>query len=157
MACRCVAKTGGDCVQNPSDLDASYDGKKGQGYQVQISETCSGANEVQLIVSALPQTAVEADANALAPMLEDLQKRDLLPEEMLADTAYGSDDNVQKAAALGVEVVSPVSGPTTSRRADHDANGEVIAKLTIDDFAVDERHGQSRSMSGGAGAVASGA
>ena len=34
------AKTGGDCVQNPSDLDATYDGHKGPGYQVQLAETC---------------------------------------------------------------------------------------------------------------------
>jgi len=32
-------KTGGDCVQNPSDLDATYDGHKGPGYQVQLAET----------------------------------------------------------------------------------------------------------------------
>ena len=51
------AKTGGDCVQNPSDLDATYDGHKGHGYQVQIAETCSPENEVQLITGALPQTA----------------------------------------------------------------------------------------------------
>ena len=51
--------------------------------------------------NATPQTAVESDANALEPVLADLQKRDMLPEEMLADTSYGSDDNVQKAAVLG--------------------------------------------------------
>jgi len=137
-------KTGGDCVQNPSDEGATYDGKKGQGYQVQLSETCGDANEVQLIVSALPQTAVESDANALAPVLEDLQKRDLLPEEMLVDTAYGSDENVQQAAALDVEVVSPVSGPQpTPAAAPLDANtGEVVEKLSIDDFAIDERTGK---------------
>jgi hypothetical protein len=138
-------KTGGDCVQNPSDLDATYDGKKGQGYQVQLSETCGDENEVQLIVSALPQTAVESDANALVPVLEDLQKRALLPEEMLVDTAYGSDENVQKAAALNVEVVSPVSGPqpTGTAAAPLDANpGEVVEKLSIDDFAIDERTGK---------------
>ena len=51
------AKTGGDCVQNPSDLDATYDGHKGPGYQVQIAETCVPSNEVQLITAALPETA----------------------------------------------------------------------------------------------------
>lgn len=141
------SKTGGACVQNPSDLDATYDGKKGQGYQTQLSETCSEANDVQLIVSALPQTAVESDTNALEPVLEDLQKRDLLPEEMLADTSYGSADNVQKAAALGVEVVSPVSGPTPTTTTE--ADGEVVAKLTIDDFAVDERTGRVEACPAG--------
>ena len=137
-------KTGGACVQNPSDLEATYDGKKGPGYQVQFSETCSEANDVQLIVGALSQTAVESDANALAPVLADLQKRELLPEEMLADTSYGSDANVQHAATLDIELVSPVPGPkpTATTTEAKDAVGEGIAKLTIDDFAVDERTGQ---------------
>jgi hypothetical protein len=140
-------KTGGACVQNPSDLAATYDGKKGQGYQAQFSETCSDANAVQLIVGVLPQTAVEADANALVPVLADLQARDLLPEELLADTSYGSDDNVQHAATLGVELVSPVSGPTTTP--EPDATGEVAAKLTIDDLAVDERTGKVEACPAG--------
>ena len=49
------AKTGGDCMQNPSDAEAGYDAHKGQGYQVQLAETCSPANEVQLITGALPE------------------------------------------------------------------------------------------------------
>jgi hypothetical protein len=28
-----------DSLQNPSDPDASYDGHKGQGYQMQVAET----------------------------------------------------------------------------------------------------------------------
>lgn len=129
------SKTGGACLQNPSDAEATYHGTKGQGYQLQISETCSVANDVQLITSVLPQTAAEPDANALLPVLENLQEQQRLPEELLVDTAYGGDDNVQAAAALGVEVISPVAGPTTAAEADP-------AKLTIDDFAHDERTGQ---------------
>ncbi len=68
------AKTGGDCIQNPSDLDATYDGHKGPGYQVQITETCSPTNDVQLITAALPQTACEPDADAVVPMLDQLSK-----------------------------------------------------------------------------------
>jgi hypothetical protein len=127
------AKTGGDCVQNPSDLDASYDGHKGQGYQVQLTETCSPENEVQLITGALPQTAAEADGAALVPMLDQLEESKLLPEEMLADTAYGSDENVQAAQARGVELVAPIPG----REPENDPKA-----LTLDDFAVDERTGQ---------------
>jgi hypothetical protein len=129
------AKTGGDCLQNPSDLEATYGGPKGQGYHLQISETSSVDNDVQLITGVLPQTAVEADAKALVPMLEKLQEQDRLPETMLADTAYGGDDNVQAAAAMDVEVVSPVAGCTTTV----ETNPE---RLTIDDFAHDERTGK---------------
>jgi hypothetical protein len=114
-------------VQNPSDPDATYDGKKGPGYQVQITETCSAANEVQLITSALPETAAASDAHAVSPVLEDLEKSGLLPKEMTADTAYGSDENVQFAATKGVELVSPVSGPKSDAE-----------RLNADDFVVNE-------------------
>src|SRR5205814_4627605 len=67
------AKTGGDRIQNPSDPEATYDAHKGVGYQVQIAETCSPTNEVQLITAALPQTACEADSAAVVPMLDQLE------------------------------------------------------------------------------------
>jgi hypothetical protein len=133
---------------------------------VQLAETCSDKNEVQLILAALPQTAAEHDAGALTPVLADLQKKDLLPEQMLADTHYGSDENVQKAAALGVELVTPTPGeePQSSPPAPGAASSETLAtdatavtatptpsepqtpapmsKLTIDDFSIDERTGR---------------
>jgi hypothetical protein len=127
------AKTGGDRVQNPSDPDATYDAHKGPGYQVQIAETCSPENEVQLITAALPQTACEADGAAVVPMLDQLEGSGLLPEEMTADTPYCGDENVQAAMARGVELVGPIPG----RQPESDP-----AALTLDDFAVDERTGQ---------------
>jgi hypothetical protein len=124
------ARPGGNCMQNPSDPDATYDGKKGSGYQVQITETCSDANEVQLITSALPETAVNSDAHAVGPVLQDLEKSGLLPKEMTADTAYGSDENEQLAAKKGVELVSPVAGPKSDSE-----------RLNADDFVVHEATG----------------
>jgi hypothetical protein len=126
------AKTGGDCIQNPSDLDASYDGHKGQGYQMQITETCVPSNEVQLITAALPETACEPDAAAVTPMLDQLEEAGRLPDELLADTLYTGDENVQAAAARGVDLIGPVPG-----RAPESAPEE----LTVDDFAWDERTG----------------
>ncbi len=133
-------KTGGDRVQNPSDPDATYDGHKGPGYQVQIAETCSPTNEVQLITAVLPQTACEPDGAAVVPMLDQLEGSDLLPEEMAADGAYCSDENVQSAAARGVDLIGPVSG----RPPDSDPEA-----LTVDDFAVDERTGQVEACPSG--------
>ena len=138
------AKTGGNCIQNPSDPEATYHGAKGPGYQVQISETCSPDNDVQLITTVLPQTAAEPDSHALLPMLQDLQKKDCLPEEMLVDTAYGGDDNVQQAAAMGVEVISPVAGAKEAAWVKDGA-----APLNIDDFAVDERNGKVEACPAG--------
>ena len=103
-------KTGGNVIQNPSDLDATYDGHKGPGHQIQLAETCNPENEVQLITSAIPQTAVVSDANAIVPVLESLKESGRMPEELLADSLYGSDDNVMAAAGEGVALVSPVCG-----------------------------------------------
>ena len=127
------AKTGGDCMQNPSDPTATYDAHKGQGYQVQIAETCSPENEVQLITGALPQSAAEPDGGAVVPMLDQLTESKLLPEAMLADTLYGGDENVQAAETRGVELVAAIAG----------CEPEIDpAALTLDDFAVDERTGR---------------
>ena len=62
-------KAGAWVMQNPSDPDASYDGQKGPGYQVQVSETCHEDNDVQLITAALPQTAAAPDAYAIPEMV----------------------------------------------------------------------------------------
>lgn len=126
-------KTGGDVMQNPSDPDATYDGHKGQGYQVQLSETCHPENDVQIITAALPQTAAESDAYAVEPVLEDLNANGFVPDEMFADTAYTGDDNVQLAQDYGVELVGPV--PTGSRKAKEDE----YQQLNIDDFDVDDK------------------
>src|SRR3954449_11320404 len=126
------AKTGGDCVQNPSDLDATYDGHKGPGYQVQLAETCAPTNEVQLITAALPETACHPDGAAVTPMLDQLEEGGRLPAELLADTLYTGDENVEAAAARGVDLVGPVPGR---------APGSVPGALTVDDFGWDERTG----------------
>jgi hypothetical protein len=123
-------KTGNTVMQNPSDPDASYDGHKGPGYQVQIAETCSPDNEVQLITSALPQTASVPDEEAVGPVLKDLQASQLLPKELLGDTHYPSEENVQLAESYGVELVGPVPGAAPVQRPDD---------LTIDDFVIDEK------------------
>jgi len=127
----CVKKkTGGDVMQNPSDPGATYDGHKGPGYQVQLSETCHPDNEVQLITCALPQTAVDPDSTATSEVLDSLEESELLPQEMFADTHYCSDENIQAAAERGVELVGPVQcGGLTDKDADH---------LNVDDFDIDE-------------------
>jgi len=128
----CVKKkTGGNVMQNPSDSDATYDGHKGPGYQVQLSETCHPENEVQLITCALPQTAVEPDAAATSEVLDNLDESELLPQEMFADTHYCSDENVQNAAERGVELVGPTP-PGSGGSKDTD-------QLNIDDFDIDEK------------------
>ena len=107
-----LKKTGGNVIQNPSDPNATYDGHKGVGYQVQIAETSNSENDVQLITSALPQTAVESDANAIELVINDLVGNGLLPNRMTADSLYGSDENVLFCEEKNLSLISPVCGPT---------------------------------------------
>jgi hypothetical protein len=127
-----IPKTGGNVIQNPSDPDASYDGHKGPGYQVQLSETCSDRNDVQLITGVIPETASANDSEAVRPMLAQLDANGLTPEQMAADTAYGSDENAMIAESFGVELIAPVPGCAPQVDAE---------ELTLDDFAHHEGTG----------------
>lgn len=100
-----------DSLQNPSDPDAGYCGHKGKGYQMQVMETYSpDKSQPNLITHVKVEAAHESDAQAVVPALEESGKRELAPKELLADTLYGSDENVEKAKERGVELVSPTMG-----------------------------------------------
>jgi hypothetical protein len=118
-------KAGSRVLQNPSDPDATYDGLKGPGYQVQVAETCT-EGDVQLITAVIPQTAAEPDCETVLPICRELQETGLVPEIMVCDAAYGSDSNVQDCKAQEVELISPVN---RSRRND--------GKMHVDDFDID--------------------
>ena len=106
-----------ESLQNPSDPDATYDGHKGQGYQVQIMETyCREPSEdddsasLQLITYVDVEPAHCHDSKALEPALQETEKRGMLPSELEADSHYGSRDNKKKTKELGVDLVAPLPG-----------------------------------------------
>ena len=100
-----------DSLQNPSDPDAGYCGHKGKGFQVQVMETYSAdKSQLNLITHVKVEAAHKSDANALLPAIADATRRELAPTELLADSLYGSDDNMEKAKELGVAVISPAMG-----------------------------------------------
>ena len=102
-----------DSLQNPSDPEAGYDAHKGQGYQAQVCETYSRDPDkpsLSLITYVATESAANSDANALSAVIDDLQSRDRGATELLCDALYGGDDNQQKAAEKGVEVVAPMMG-----------------------------------------------
>ncbi|MFP7754372.1 transposase [Thermodesulfobacteriota bacterium B35] len=73
------------------------------------------------------ESADTHDAGALLPALDDLEKRDMAPKEILADSLYGSDENLERAAAEhGVDVTSPVM-PGNRK------------KIPLADFTLDEQ------------------
>jgi Transposase DDE domain/Transposase domain (DUF772) len=122
------AKTGGNVMQNPSDPDATYDGHKGPGYQVQISETCGESNDVQLITGVEVEGAHKSDQDALDPMLDQLDEHGRGPEIIYADGGYGRDENAVSTDRRDVDLQSPVGGSTPQNQDD----------LTVDDFVIDE-------------------
>ncbi len=118
-----------DSLQNPSDPDAGYSGHKGKGYQVQVAETYSKGEEdksLSLITHVQAESADNSDANALIPMIEATQEKGLGPEEVLADSLYGGDENCEKAKELGVEVISPVMGRSSDK------------EITLSNFVLSE-------------------
>jgi len=105
-------------LQSPHDPDVTY-GHKGKGYEVQVSETCDEENPYQLITGTAVNGANESDQNAVQPMLDQLEESGMQPEEMLADTGYGSGENIVAAAERGVNLHAPVQDPNASKPVDH--------------------------------------
>lgn len=103
-----------DSLQNPSDPDAGYSGHKGKGYHVQVAETYSPEphkDNLSLITYIEVESADKNDANALLPALAETARKEMAPSEILADSLYGSDDNVTKAEQEhGVKVIAPTMG-----------------------------------------------
>jgi len=141
-----------DSLQNPSDPDATYDAHKGKGYQVQLQETYledddknnagevsvdkDTTNDIRLITHVEVEQAHVSDANALIPAIDDTKERNIAPDVLLADTTYGSDENVQKAKAKGVEVVSPATGKENSEN------------IQLTDFEIDSNSNVKKCPAG---------
>ena len=66
------------------------------------------------------------------PVLEALEERGQRPDELVADTAFGSGDNAINAERLGTELVSPVKGP----QVDVEERPDTVTEA---DFLVDAR------------------
>ncbi len=104
-------------MQSPHDPDATY-GHKGKGYELQIAETCDKDNPYQLITATALNGAHESDQRAVEPMLQQLAAAEMLPEQLLADTGYGSGANIVLAASMNVHLTAPVQNPSETRRGD---------------------------------------
>lgn len=104
-------------LQSPYDPDATY-GHKGKGYEAQIAETCVAENAYQVITDIEVNGAHESDANALQPALARLEESGFKPEKLVADTGYGSGQNIVAAAEEGVELIARVRDPGAPEKVD---------------------------------------
>ena len=122
VAIKKPAEIPSDSLQNPSDPDATYSGHKGQGYQVQIIESFSRSEEdnekaqgLNLITHVDVQPACESDAAALVPAIADTKIRGVGPDQLVADTLYGSDSNHRTAQVADVDLVAPTQKGNASK------------------------------------------
>lgn len=69
------------------------------------------------------------DKDALEPALEDTQQRGHKPEQLLADSHYGSMECLAEGSRRGVEFISPAQTP----------KGKLQGKLTLEDFELDDK------------------
>lgn len=121
-------------LQSPHDPDATYSKRKGKGHEVQVTETCHQDNITEVITHVAVSQACGQDTQATIPVLEALAQRGQQPEELVADTAYGSADNALEAERMGTELVSPVAG---SAPLPEPEASEAWRPIAAADFVVD--------------------
>lgn len=133
-----------DCntILSPADPDVSYNKHKGNGYLVQIMETyveddgrggTDAPNDPQspakpdLITHVAVGRMTTHDQDALQPALEDVAQRGVKPEELLADSHYGSNKCLETGRQHDVKIISPAIT----------AKGKQQGKLTLEEFELD--------------------
>jgi hypothetical protein len=126
-----------DNVLSPADPDATYNKHRGVGYLVQVMETyCDVEPEPSegapppppdLITHVAVGPTNVHDGSSLEPALADTEARGIKPTVVLADSHYGSNENLEKAGLQGVEVVSPSMPPKGSQQ----------EKLALEHFELD--------------------
>ncbi len=135
-----------DSLQTPHDPSLTYSGKKGKGEEVQLAETCGNGEKPEMITYAEVTRSCDSDEGATVPVVDDLARRGIAPREMLADTNYGSTENVIACQKRGTELVSPVPGPKVEEMP---ADGPI----TKADFDVDPKGGRKTTCPAGREAV----
>ena len=79
-----------------------------------LAQACPGEAGPGLLTAGLPQSAAASESAAVGTVLAPPARMGTLPQEQLADPAYGSEANVQACAAQGVELIAPVPGRAAS-------------------------------------------
>ena len=124
-----------DSLQSPHDPEATYSGHKGKGYEVQVAETCHAENATQLITHVEVTPSSGSYTGVTVPLVDGLAERKVRPDELFADTAYGSGRNAFEASRRGTELVSPVAGSAPGNS--HEGEGDGPPPLTGADFQID--------------------
>lgn len=122
-----------DGVCNPADPDASYNAHRGLGYMAQIVETYAeddgpdtgtDPRPPDLITHVAVHKMTVHDGHRLPDALDDLAARSLTPKVLLADSHYGSTENIALAEGGSVGLTAPAQT----------AKGRCSGRLTLEDW-----------------------
>lgn len=119
-------------MQTPHDPDVTYSGHKGQGYDALLAETYDEANPFQVITLGSLEPACGSDADRLLPAVEALEVRGLLPEDLLADTTFGSTENYLACTQHGITLTAPVPGKSAPQGSSDEAWVLAAERFDID-------------------------
>jgi transposase len=118
-------------IQSPFDIEARYSHKRGKdwmGYKVHLTETCND-DAPHLITNVHTVNATEPDINAVEPVHDDLQTRDLLPDDHLVDRGYTSAPMLYDSQR---DYKVNLLGPVVEREFWQQATGYDISAFSID-------------------------
>ena len=126
-----------DGVSNPADPDASYNAHRGLGYMAQIVETYAEDDgpadgpppgSPELITHVAIHKMTVHDGHRLPGALEDLADRSLTPKVLLADSHYGSAENMALAQEFSLDLTAPA----------RTVKGGSSGRQTLEAFCLDE-------------------
>lgn len=105
-----------DSIDSPADPDSSYNKRRGHGYSVQIMETyveddaaagfCEDAPDVpDLILHVAVGKLTAHGSTALEPAIVDVRERRLCPTQVLGDSHYGSQEQVEQMNTQSIQLI----------------------------------------------------
>ena len=95
-----------DSLQNPSDPDATFRRKAGEDHKGYVGNVVETVNDdgLGVITTMDYEQNTHSDSQFLKDYLEQ-RNQDAQPETLIADGAYGGEENVRLSAEKGVELV----------------------------------------------------
>jgi transposase len=126
---------GSQAIETPYDPDARWATKRSKdwvGYKLQVTET-DDPELPHLITDIAIMPAPEYDGTALPAIRERQARRETLPGERYADSAYISGEHIVDGRTLGEDLIGPMRETVTPQ-------SKLEGGFTHADFKVDFRH-----------------
>jgi hypothetical protein len=126
-----------DSVQSPHDTDCHYRSKGDdqiKGYSINVTETCSSDNPLNLITDVHIDVASTADCDFLQPAIKSTcEVVNTNPETVNADGAYHSVENQQYCKEKDIDLIL---GAIQGRPPRYDLSYDEMQNLTVTDLST---------------------